>query len=346
MDRADKDGYLDEVLRIGRTLGRKSILIPTSDELSIFVAEKREILREYFLFPDNSAELIEGLADKRSMYKIALAHDIPTPRTEFPQNEADVRRLASELRFPVMFKAIRGELMQRRTGIRMKTVHSREELLADYAVLEDPHVPNVMLQELIPGADDQVYIFNGYFDRASDCLVGFTGHKLRQFPVHKGCASLGVCTWNQEVADQTVRLMKAVGYQGILDIGYRLDPRDGKYKVLDINPRVGQAFRLFVAENDMDVVRSLYLDLTGQPQQPSPPQEGRRWLIEDYDLVSSLAYFREGTLKPMDWLLSMKGVKETAWFDARDPVPALVTAGRFSKRLALWTTKHIASLAG
>ena len=98
---------------------------------------------------------------------------------------------------------------------------------------------------------------------------------MRQFPIHIGAASLGECKWNEDVADITINFMKKIGYRGILDIGYRLDPRDGRYKVLDVNPRVGQSFRLFLAKNGMDVVRTLYLDLTGQEiMYPIIPREG------------------------------------------------------------------------
>jgi predicted ATP-grasp superfamily ATP-dependent carboligase len=206
--------------------------------------------------------------------------------------------------------------------------------------MEDPEMPNLMLQEYIPGDDDQIYIFNGYFDRQSRCLASFTGHKIRQFPVHTGCASLGVCRTNEEVARTTIRFMKAIGYQGILDIGYRYDHRDGQYKVLDANPRVGQAFRLFVAENDMDVVRSLYLDLTGQAQLAIVPREGRRWLIEDFDLISTLHYFQEGTLGFGEWLRSFKGVEESAWFSWSDPRPFAGMLGGLAKRFAVWLLKR------
>jgi predicted ATP-grasp superfamily ATP-dependent carboligase len=204
-------------------------------------------------------------------------------------------------------------------------------------------MPNLMLQEYIPGDDDQIYIFNGYFDRQSRCLAGFTGHKIRQFPVHVGCASLGVCRSNEAVAQTTIRFMQAIGYQGILDIGYRYDPRDGQYKVLDANPRVGQAFRLFVAENDMDVVKSLYLDLTGQEQFAIVPREGRRWLIEDFDVISSLHYYQEGTLRPLQWLRSFKCVEEAAWFSWRDPLPFLVMLGQLLRRFASWAAKRVRS---
>jgi predicted ATP-grasp superfamily ATP-dependent carboligase len=203
----------------------------------------------------------------------------------------------------------------------MVIVSSRDELISQYLELENPASPNLMMQELIPGDDDQVYIFNGYFDEQSDCLAAFTGRKIRQCPVHTGAASLGECRWYEEVASLTKRFMKEIGYKGILDIGYRLDPRDGQYKVLDINPRIGQAFRLFVADNGLDVVRALYLDLTGQNITHSSPIEGRRWMIEDYDLISSIRYYQEGSLRFGEWLGSFRGVQEFAYLSLKDPLP-------------------------
>ena len=136
-----------------------------------------------------------------------------------------------------------------------------------------------------------------------------------------------------------LRLLQHVGYQGLGGIEFKKDPRDGQYKVLDINPRVGQAFRLFVAENDHDVARALYLDFTGQEQPPAVPREGRRWMIEDYDLISSLHYFQEGTLRPAEWLRSFAGVQEAAWFSWRDPKPFLFMSGRLTGRALRWARR-------
>src|SRR2546425_3495393 len=45
---------------------------------------------------------------------------------------------------------------------------------------EDLEHPNLMLQEYIPGGEDSVWMFNGYFNEHSECLFGITGKKLRQ----------------------------------------------------------------------------------------------------------------------------------------------------------------------
>jgi predicted ATP-grasp superfamily ATP-dependent carboligase len=334
---------LDRIAQVAQRLGRQAILIPTSDETAQFVVDHAEALSRWFVFPRNDPGMIGRLVSKKGMYELALKHDVPTPVTLFPESLDDVKAFLPEITFPVMLKGIFGNRLHAQGKDKMVVVHSAAELIDRYRAMEDPEMPNLMLQEYIPGDDDQIYIFNGYFDRESRCLASFTGHKIRQFPVHTGCASLGVCRSNAEVASTTIRFMKAIGYQGILDIGYRFDHRDGKYKVLDANPRVGQAFRLFVAENDMDVVKSLYLDLTGQPQCAIVPREGRRWLIEDFDLISSLHYFQEGTLRPLQWLRSFWGVQEAAWFSWRDPRPFLAMLGLLYRRFASWALKNVRS---
>lgn len=333
--------YLDYLVHVGEELGLETILMPTSDELSVFVAECARQLSEYFIFPKNDSARVKAIISKEGMYKLAIEHGVPTPLTVFPCNLDDVVSHAKDATFPVMLKGIYGNRLEIKTGKKMVIVRSREELIENYKVLEDPDFPNLMIQEYIPGGDDQVYIFNGYFNEQSDCLAAFTGHKIRQFPIHMGCASLGECKWNEEVARITIKFMKEIGYRGILDIGYRFDPRDGHYKVLDINPRVGQAFRLFVAENGMDVVRALYQDLTGQEIYPIIPREGRRWLIEDFDIISTFHYFQEGSLTIWQWMRSFKGVEEGAWFNWKDPVPFIVIIGGLLKRFWLYGLKRL-----
>jgi predicted ATP-grasp superfamily ATP-dependent carboligase len=125
--------------------------------------------------------------------------------------------------------------------------------------------------------------------------------------------------------------MKSIGYRGILDIGYRYDSRDGKYKVLDINPRIGSTFRLFKGSNGLDVARVAYLDLTGQHVPKGWIIEGRKWLVEDGDISSCIQYFCDKKLTPRQWIKSYRGVKEGAWFSWVDPVPFVMIIPRIAR---------------
>jgi hypothetical protein len=93
--------------------------------------------------------------------------------------------------------------------------------------------------------------------------------------------------------------------------------------VLDLNPRVGAAFRLFAASNDADVVRALYADLTGRPLPSGAVQEGRRWLNEFHDLDAARRYIRDGKVTPLGYLRSLLSVDERVWWVTDDMQPAL-----------------------
>ena len=317
---SDRDSlaYLSQVQD---KLGGPTVLIPTTDRTARFVSRCGRALRDLYIFPDQPEGLADALSSKQGMYELATRHGIPTPRCLFPLCRSDVERFLPEVVFPAMLKSIDSQRLQERTGKKMFIVNSAAELLAAYDRVEDPAAPNLMIQEYIPGGDDTIWMFNGYFDSSSECLVGFTGKKLRQCPIHTGSTSLGICLSNAAVAETTHRFMKAIGYRGILDIGYRYDARDDTYKVLDVNPRIGATFRLFVGTNRIDVARALYLDLTGQPVEASPARQGRKWIVEDLDTVSSYRYIREGSLSVAGWLASLRGIDEAAFLSWRDPLP-------------------------
>lgn len=309
---------------VGHEIGKRSILFPTTDAGALFVSKNAARLSEHFLFPAQSCNLVESLCSKREMFFLAKRCGIPTPHATFPLNRADVLDFGKTSAFPVMVKGINGKRLEARAGKRMYVVHSERELLDLYDRVEDPSQPNLMLQEYIPGGDDSVWMFNGYFNPRSECLIGITGKKIHQFPIHTGLTSLGVCIPNETVVSLTKTFMRELGYSGILDIGFRYDARDRTYKVLDVNPRVGSTFRLFVSGTGMDVARALYLDLTGQRFEAGAPLDGRKWVVEDLDFVSSARYLWGRELGFREWLRSYAGVRESAFFALDDPAPFLM----------------------
>jgi len=319
---ADPERDLEALCRAGSRLGRGTVLIVGSDEWAFFVADHADVLQEWFQFPRVSPALVRRLATKDGLYRLALEHGIPTPRIDFPSSAEDAARIAHELRYPVFMKPV----VSRPRGQWKDVAEDAESLLANFELMAEPGPdPNVMFQEYIPGRDEDVWMFNGYFDADSRCLVAFTGQKLRQHPAHMGIATYGVCRENPEVIATTVRLLSGVGYRGLVDIGYRYDARDGQYKVLDINPRLGGAFRLFVDRHGLDVARAMYLDLTGASVPEVEPWEGRRWIKEDADLIALKYYRRLEGLKVATWLRHVLKADEGATFSLRDPLPFLLS---------------------
>ena len=337
------DELVDFLHGVAGKIGQRAILTCANDVSRVFLAEYADKLKKNFIVPDMPLETVRALSDKKQMYLLCKKYGVPTAETLFPQNREDILRWLKngQLRLPVMLKGIDGFLLERRQLPKMLIARTLEDLLHNYERMETPEAPNLMLQEYIPGGDDSIWMFNGYFNKDSECLIGIAGRKLRQYPVNTGSTSLGICLRNEAVEGSTKKLMNAVGYRGVLDIGYRYDARDGQYKLLDVNPRIGATFRLFVAADGMDVVRAMYLDLTGQPVSSAPPLEGRKWMVENNDVISFRRYRAKRELKFSEWLWSLRGVQEVAWFAWDDLLPFVIMAGEFFSQLARWGAKKL-----
>lgn len=335
---ATTDEILDHLHACSRSFGR-ALLIPIDDAGSVFLDEHAEALAQDFLFPRQPSGLALELSSKREMYELCVKHGIPTPTSAFPESEAELLEYAEQGAFPTVLKCINaGDAPL--NAPRVAIVENPDQLLAAYRDMESPGGPNLMIQEYVPGKPETIWMFNGYFDRKSLCKVGFTGKKIRQTPPYTGATTLGVCLPNPTVQSATERLMAAVGYRGILDIGYRFDQRDGEYKLLDVNPRIGGTFRLFVGENGLDVLRAMYLDLTGQEVPSTTLSEGRGWIVEPWDLASSIIYWRRGDITLGEWVRSLRYVREDAWFAADDPLPFL---GLWAGLALYWLPRRLLS---
>jgi predicted ATP-grasp superfamily ATP-dependent carboligase len=321
---ATDDQRLEVLHRFSRDIGR-AVLVPVDDASVLFIDEHAGTLHESFLFPCQPDGLVRRLTSKREMCGLCREHGIPSALSMFPASEAETVSQVERMKFPVMVKRVEAPEPGGPSTPSVLIVRHREELLEAYRQVEVSGRGNVMLQEYIPGGPETSWMFNGYFDSQSECRVAFTGEKLRQSPPHTGAATLGVCLPNPTIENTTRRLMKALGYSGMLDVDYRLDHRDGEYKLLDVNPRIGASFRLFVDTNELDVLRAMYLDLTGQEVPDGGAQRyGRRWIDEPLDLRSSMLYMRDGDLTLGAWARSLWGIEERAWWSREDPFPFLI----------------------
>ena len=305
--------------RIGRQLKLPTVLIPTDDAGAILIAEEARKLRQWFMFPKLRPDVPRSLADKSRLHALCKQLGVPCPHAITPGTISEVYEFIDTAAFPVVVKPSKPWLDP---TIKPSIVSSPGALLYLYRQSEAQVPSNLLIQEYIRDGED--WLFNGYCDAKSECLVGFTGRKLRSYPSHLGSATFGRSVTNPALLRQAEALVKAIPYVGIMDVDYRFDKRDGQYKLLDFNPRVGAQFRLFEDSERIDVARALYRDLTGQPVRRSPQVDGRVLVVEPHDCLTSMHCALRGELSVGDWWRSFKGAKEFAWFRWNDPVPFIM----------------------
>lgn len=340
---AEDPGRLVEgLLRIGRRIGRPTVLIPTDEEAAVLIAEHQDDLAGPFLFPRVDPAMPRRLASKQGLHELCAEHGVASPSAAFPESYDEIVAFADTARFPVVAKNREAFVRRSRPAVNGTTrIATREGLLT--LARDWGEQPGVILQEYLPREEAEDWIVHACFDADSHPLALFTGVKVRSWPPHAGMTANAYVVDNPELADLAARFVKQIGFTGIIDLDLRFDRRDGQYKLLDFNPRMGAQFRLFENESGVDVVRAMHLNLTGRAVPEGEQRAGHRFIVENIDLPALLAYRRSGYTTPHA-PVKASGT-ELAWFAGDDPMPFLTMLARFVRPGAkhlyqLWRTNR------
>jgi D-aspartate ligase len=293
----DEEGFVSALRPLG-----PGVVFATHDEGLRAVARHRDELGLLCPFPRD----LERIQRKR--VQLEAARDIPD--TRYPASAAEAAAAARELGYPVLLKPSEPVGFRQRYGLQAVICHSAGEVEEAYAKSE-PWEP--MVQELIPGGDEELYTLGAYLDESLEPLGLFCGRKLVQTPPGIGVARLGEAVWVDEVVDAGVELMRRLGCNGLAQVEFKRDPRDGRFKLMEINPRLWQWHSL-AAASGVDLPLIAYRDLTGETVQPVRMNgRPRKWAL--------VLMPNERPLVPRPPF-----VEPTLAWD--DPKPALVHAAR------------------
>ncbi|MFF1741490.1 carboxylate--amine ligase [Streptomyces mirabilis] len=338
----EPERLVEGLLRIGARIGRPTVLVPTDEEAAVLIAEHQEELGERFLFPRVDAKLPRRLASKQGLHELCVEHGIPSPAAAFPQSYEEIVAFAESARFPIVAKNREAFVRRSQPAVNGTTrIATREALLSLARDWGDQ--PGVILQEYLPREEAEDWIVHAYFDADSTPLAMFTGVKVRSWPPHAGMTANAYVVDNPELADLAARFIKQIGFSGVIDLDLRFDRRDGQYKLLDFNPRMGAQFRLFENESGIDVVRAMHLDLTGRTVPEGEQRAGHRYIVENIDLPALLAYRRSGYTTPH--APTHASGTELAWLAGDDLRPFFTMLARFVRPGArhlyqLWRTNR------
>ncbi|WP_051967532.1 carboxylate--amine ligase [Kitasatospora mediocidica] len=322
------------LLRVGRAIGRPAVAVPTDDEAAVLLAEHAEELRGCLLLPPVPPGLPRVLASKAGLHRTCLAYGVPTPRAWAPADHAELLAIGREWGYPLILKNLEAWTRLRAPVVGNTTLVRDEAQLR--AVVPDGRALSLLVQEYLPPEQSEDWITHLYCPADGAAPLVFTGVKQRAWPPQAGVTTRACALPNRELAALAAGFCGRLGYRGSADLDWRLDLRDGRYKLVDFNPRTGAQFRLFENEHGVDVVRAMHLDLTGRPVPASPQRDRRSFVVGQLDLPSALCWaWRERRLPPGLLPGALRGREtERAWFCTDDPLPAAAEAVRFSGTVA------------
>lgn len=236
--------------------GRRVLLLGTVDVWVGRIARLRDRLDERFAVPYPPADLIERLSDKEGFAalcaEVGVAHPV-TRSVPAAATDAEVAALLEGLRPPFVVKAgdsvaFGALLYQGKQKVAYcATVEEVAALRATMAAAG--YAGGLVVQERIPGGDEQMRVLTTYSDLQGRVRWGRLGHVLLEDhdPGMIGNPLAVVHGESATALAEATRLLEHVGWTGHANFDVKVDPRDGTEFFFELNPRLGRSHAYLTA---------------------------------------------------------------------------------------------------
>jgi D-aspartate ligase len=313
---------------------RAGAVLPCDDDGLEMIARNRALLVEWGYSPiEADDDVLLAMLDKDRTYELSRKAGVPTPRTATVRTHEEAMAAADEFSYPCALKPLSSHEFAQHFGILKKVllVDSREELLREFERTLEVGV-EMLVTEIVPGGDDQYFSYYSYLDENGEPLYHFCKRKLRQWPVHFGLTTYHLSIWDPRVAELGLKFFQGVGLRGVGNVEFKLDPRDGEYKIIECNHRFTAASDL-VRHTGIDMPLIAYRRALGLPVEPVRGYRvGVRMWHPVEDLRSLRGYREEGTLTVGAYLKSVMHRQHFPLLSMDDPGPSLASIGVKARR--------------
>ena len=263
-----------EFLEHELTLHQYRMLLPMEEETLALLSEHRNHFSRFTFVPVVPPEPLNLARNKDRTLALAESLGIPVPRTWRIQTLSELREIKESLPYPVVIKPRQGSGA---AGVSYPS--NSRELQEQYPAAHLRH-PYPLIQEMIP-REGSGYGASFLFDERGSVRASFVHRRLREYPVAGGASTLRESVKRDDMRDMGERLLKALNWFGVAMVEFKLDPRDGIPKLMEINPRFWGSLSLAV-EAGVNFPFLLYRVASGEKFDPvTRYQTGLRcrWLL-------------------------------------------------------------------
>ena len=301
---------------------RGCVIFPGSDEAVDFLASNRRRLKKRYRIDCFRSGIHLAMLDKFKTLALAQKAECPTPAFFKIDIEDDVEKIIPGILFPIMVKPIHSHIFTKYYPSRKYFIAQNESELRHIVGELLGKKIEIIITEMIPGADDQQSAYFTYITESGEVLFEYTHQIIRRYPRNSGLACLTISRDLPETAEMGRRFFNGIGYQGMGHIEFKRDPRDGKLKIIECNPRMSAA-QAVVTKSGLDMAFYIYDYLVnGKVTQTSKYRTGvRRWWVM-LDILSFLELRRIGEITFMQWIKTVNGPPLVfPYFSLNDPMP-------------------------
>ena len=318
-----------------------AVLFAAGDSEMKLVAQHHAALSAVFRLTIPTWDVVQWAYDKRLTYRRAAMLAIDCPWSYYPRDYEDVAQL--ECRFPLILKPTVNKSRNAFTAAKAWRVDDRAALLSRYLEAESlVGADAIVLQELISGGGPHQFSYAAVWDRGNP-VASLVARRTRQYPIDFGYTSTFVETVEQqEIEDAASRFLRSLGYSGLVEIEFKYDERDGRYKILDVNARAWAWIGLGALAG-VDFPHIAWRLATGESVARTQCHTSASWIHAARDIIAGYQEIAAGTLSPANYLRSLHRPFAFAAFAKDDPLPGLIELPLVMSRVLMRRVRSVAN---
>lgn len=243
------DNFYRELEKVAAEFPEKTLLLLGSDDVHarLFSQGKERLEKAGFVVPYIDFELLDKITQKEEFYALCEELGIPYPKTWYIDfADENVTIDVNAFPYPLIAKPSNSAKFQEAHIAHKKKIYevdTPEELQRIFdSIKVSDYDKKMVIQDFIPGGDENIHTLTTFSNVDGDCLVGAGGTVCLQ---DHDPTALGnpLCIMGEqvpEIFEAGKKMLKAIGYHGFANFDIKYDERDGSYRFFEVNTRCGR----------------------------------------------------------------------------------------------------------
>lgn len=248
----DIDDIMVEELRnfAEKNADARLILLGCTDDYAAMIIRNKERLEDKYVCPYIDEPLMDKLVSKAVFYEMCDKYGIPYPKTKVLSSDFSADELTEEnlgFSYPIIVKPSSSIAYWKHPFDGMKKVYVAKDRDEAFSIIKEIYAAGypdkMILQDMIPGDDSNMYVLTAYSDRDSKVKMMCLGHVLLEEHTPKGLGNHAaiITEQNSELTSRFRALLDEIGYRGFSNFDIKYDSRDGSMRAFEINLRQGRS---------------------------------------------------------------------------------------------------------
>lgn len=322
--RESEKEFIEFLMRNGEKW-RGAVIFDTDDNAATSVSKNKKMLSEYYKIVSADWELMSLFINKNKAWEIALKSGVPHPLNFIANSKSEFEKIKEEINFPCLLKPVRGHEFRGKFNVKNFEANNIQEY-DKYVNLCLKENQEVMVQEIIPGPDTNLFKCMTYINTKNQISGLFFHNKIRQNPPKFGVGRVCISApFNSEVERLFKLLLQGSGYKGFLTVEFKKDIRDGKLKFIEANVRMPRINYLPMACG-INFPWMIYKDLVENEQIYFNNYHDHLYWIEIYsDLLNTIFRHSRENYTLSEYISPYFSKDKTfAIFSLKDPLPFII----------------------